>query len=524
MILFLHSYQKIIPFLFFSVFQYYYATAQLSIDQLQVEYQSEPLGIDIAAPRFSWQMVNQDAKRGIYQTAYQIVVVEEKGTVVWDSGKVKSDTSLGIKYVGRKLRPTTKYDYIITVWDQDSNALTNSSWFETGLLNPDISAWNGAQWIGGSDDDLVFYSHYLSVFRMEYGLQLDQKSKSTKAAFLLGGNDRRLMKKSLNIQGVENKKNQSYIAFELDISAVDDSKNGRAKLNVYRVGYSPNDNDEKIFKSFEIPSALLNESNKYHPHTFYVECNFGLFEVFLDENEKANKISVSDDSTPPPFGNPGFNLNPVGVGNNYISFPMVGDIGFQIGKKQKALFSNVKIKHFRKPSNTLFHEDLTNVGTYTGIFSEVEQNSSILSFNDTGYRIQGGNNGALILADPSKNAAPLLRTQFESQDKTISKARLYVTARGIYEIYLNGDRVGNDYFNPGLTQYNKTHMYQTYDVTSAIRSGSKNALGAWLGEGWWSGNITYSGENWNYFGDRPSLLSQLVISYADGSEEIITSN
>ncbi|MGB5667007.1 MAG: family 78 glycoside hydrolase catalytic domain [Maribacter sp.] len=500
------------------------AWSQEVIANLQVEYQSEPLGIDIAAPRFSWQMVNQDAKRGIYQTAYQIVVAEEKGKVVWDSGKVKSDTSLGIKYIGGKLRPTTKYDYIITVWDQDANALTNSSWFETGLLNPDISAWNGAQWIGGSDDDLVLYSHYLSVFRMEYGLQLDQKSKSTKAAFLLGGNDRRLMEKDLNIQGVENKKNQSYIAFELDISAVDGSENGRAKLNVYRMGYAPNDNAEKTFKSFEIPSALLNESNKYHPHTFNVKCNFGLFEVYLDGNVKANKISVNDDNTPPPFGNPGFNLNPVGVGNNYISFPMVGDIGFQVGKNQKALFSNVKIKHFRKPSNTLFQEDLRNVGTYTGIFSNVEQTSSIFSINDSGYQIHGGNNGALILTDPSKNAAPLLRTQFKSQDKKISKARLYVTARGIYEIYLNGERVGNDYFNPGLTQYNKTHMYQTYDVTSAIRSGSENALGAWLGEGWWSGNITYSGENWNYFGDRPSLLSQLVITYADGSEEIITSN
>ena len=77
---------------------------------------------------------------------------------------------------------------------------------------------------------------------------------------------------------------------------------------------------------------------------------------------------------------------------------------------------------------------------------------------------------------------------------------------------------------PGLTQYNKTHMYQTYDVTNMLNSGSSNALGAWLGEGWWSGAITFTGSNWNYFGDRQSLLVKLVITYQDGDTDIITSN
>ncbi len=80
------------------------------------------------------------------------------------------------------------------------------------------------------------------------------------------------------------------------------------------------------------------------------------------------------------------------------------------------------------------------------------------------------------------------------------------------------------YFNPGLTQYNKHHQYQTYDVTSNLIAGKTNALGAWLSEGWWSGNITYSGESWNFFGDRQSLLAKMVITYADGTEQIITSN
>ena len=82
--------------------------------------------------------------------------------------------------------------------------------------------------------------------------------------------------------------------------------------------------------------------------------------------------------------------------------------------------------------------------------------------------------------------------------------------------------MGDDYYNPGLTQYNITHMYQTYDVTSMIKPGD-NAMGAMLGEGWWSGLLSF-GNIWNHFGDRQSLLAKLVITYKDGTSETITTN
>lgn len=117
----------------------------------------------------------------------------------------------------------------------------------------------------------------------------------------------------------------------------------------------------------------------------------------------------------------------------------------------------------------------------------------------------------------------MLRIVFTSSWQTVRKARLYVTARGIYDIYLNGKRMGEDYFNPGLTQYNKAHVYQTYDVTEYIEYG-KNALGAVLAEGWWSGGATFMGYNWNFFGDRQSLLAKLVITYDDGKEETVVTD
>jgi alpha-L-rhamnosidase len=486
--------------------------ANVALNQLQINYQATPLGIDTPIPQFSWQMKALDTKRGYSQTAYQIVVSDANNQVVWDSKKVKSDLSHGIEYAGTPLKATTRYTWKVTVWDNSNATTSANSWFETGLMNPSISAWSGARWIGGGDDDLVFYSHYLSVYKFEYGIQLDKASNSTKAAFLFGGNDTRLMKKELNLTGVENAKNQSYIAFELDISSVSDAPDGLAKLHIYRVGYAKNDKADVPFKSLEIPQSIINNANKYEKHKVFADCNFGLFELYVDAKTNDNKLKEKTAAPTTGFGARGLNLNPVGSGNNYISFPMLADVGFQVKDNQTAHFSEVVLRNYRYPSNALFTEARQN---------ETIFKSNQLAFSQGNYTIKGN---ALILADPSKNAAPMLRTAFSTQAKTIKNARLYVTARGIYEMYLNGKRVGNDYFNPGLTQYNKNHMYQTYDVTSSLKQGTKNALGAWLSEGWWSGNITFSGESWNFFGDRQSLLSKLVITYADGSEQIITSN
>ncbi|HEA22279.1 MAG TPA: alpha-L-rhamnosidase [Pricia antarctica] len=499
--------------------------SQTPTQKLTVEYQDTPLGIDVETPRFSWQMQTMTGKMGQVQKAYQISVTSDAGEKVWDSGKVDSDTALTIMYKGEKLKSRTRYQWVLKVWDEQNKVSENTSWFETGLLddNPESSEWHDAEWIGGKDADLVLYSHYLSVFKMEYALQLDKSSKSTKASFVFGANDSRLMDKDKNIQGVSNAKDKSFIRFELDIAEVDGSAMGLAKLNIYRVGYAQNDSNEVPLRAYDIPLNLLDVSNKYDKHRVYTACNFGLFEVFLDGTDPEQKISTNDDTMPPPRGKIGFNLNPVGKGNDYISFPMLADIGFYVEAGQKATFAEVKIKNFREPSNVLFHENLGN-DSYNGIFKTDSVFNANLSVSEEGYHLAPKKDAILVLADPSKNAVPMLCTEFISENKKIKKARVYATARGIYELYLNGKRVGEDYFNPGLTQYNKTHMYQTYDVTNEIVASDKNAFGAWLSEGWWSGNITYSGENWNYFGDRQSLLAQLIITYEDGSEQMITTN
>lgn len=454
------------------------AASSFLLKNLKVEYTETPLGIDVEKPRFSWQMEAPIGIRGYTQTAYRIIVSDEYGAQVWDSKKIKSDVSLNVLYDGIPLKATTRYSWTVHVWGSRGKSISASSWFETGLMSWDhaYQGWSGAKWIGGGDDDQILYSHYLSVYRLDFTLQLDKRSNSTRAGFVYGANDERLMNKFKNLYHLENAKNESYVMIELDIAPLASEK--KALLHTYRVGYHPNDKKEVPLKSFPVSLSFINEKNKKEKHTITLTSEFG-FTCFyyMDGNGHHHKVGE-------------INLNPLGQGGNFITFPVVGDVGYSFSKGQKAIFSDVSIRHFRSPSRILRKVDIT---------------TDSLSFNTF---------------DPSRNSMPMLRTEFTSGTSKVRKARLYVTSRGIYKIYMNGHSVGNDYFNPGLTQYNKVHLYQTFDVTDCVHSG-QNVIGALLGEGWWSGGCTYTGSNWNYFGDRQSLLAKLVITYTDGTEKTI---
>jgi alpha-L-rhamnosidase len=101
----------------------------------------------------------------------------------------------------------------------------------------------------------------------------------------------------------------------------------------------------------------------------------------------------------------------------------------------------------------------------------------------------------------------------------IKKASLYATALGIYQLYVNGQRIGEDYFSPGWTDYTKRIYYYTYDVTENLKRGD-NAIGAILADGWYAGYIGYAYER-NHYGRRLRLLCQLNIEYEDGTTQVI---
>ncbi|MDO9373392.1 MAG: glycoside hydrolase family 78 protein [Ferruginibacter sp.] len=115
-----------------------------------------------------------------------------------------------------------------------------------------------------------------------------------------------------------------------------------------------------------------------------------------------------------------------------------------------------------------------------------------------------------------------VRKEF-SLNKKVAAARVYVTSHGLYELYLNGNKVGDQVLTPGWTSYKSRLQYQVYDVTQQVKQG-QNAVGALLGDGWYRGALAWD-NNWGIFGKTLGLLCQLTVSFTDGSTEtIVTDN
>ncbi|AQX15320.1 alpha-L-rhamnosidase [Tessaracoccus lapidicaptus] len=114
--------------------------------------------------------------------------------------------------------------------------------------------------------------------------------------------------------------------------------------------------------------------------------------------------------------------------------------------------------------------------------------------------------------------APLLTTTWDLPADIVA-ARLHVTAHGLYEVSINGRRVGDEYLAPGWTSYDHRLRYQTHDVTELLRSGA-NDVAALLGNGWYRGRLTW-GDRRAVYGDRLALLAQLEVTTADGARHVL---
>lgn len=123
--------------------------------------------------------------------------------------------------------------------------------------------------------------------------------------------------------------------------------------------------------------------------------------------------------------------------------------------------------------------------------------------------------------DDLTRRSPYFKTEFRLENKTVKKAYLHITSKGMYEAHLNGKRIGDAYLTPGWTSYNARLQYQTYDVTPYLAQ--ENALGVTLGSGWYRGFLAW-GDTKNIYGDQLGLKAQLMIEYKDGSIQILSTN
>lgn len=127
--------------------------------------------------------------------------------------------------------------------------------------------------------------------------------------------------------------------------------------------------------------------------------------------------------------------------------------------------------------------------------------------------------------DEAHEPSPLFRKEIRIETgKKINSARLYISGLGYYEAFINGNRIGENYLDPAYTAFDKRVYYVTHDVTSLLQSG-QNVLATVLGNGWYNEQSTavwdFHKARWR---NRPRMICELHIHYADGSAEKIVSN
>lgn len=182
---------------------------------------------------------------------------------------------------------------------------------------------------------------------------------------------------------------------------------------------------------------------------------------------------------------------------------VIFDSGKQSNMNQLCYIPNLNLKPYTR------YEWQVNVWAKDGSFSTSER-----AYFETS-KMQEPWEAKWITSSFDKDISPYMRKQF-SIDREIAQARIYVCGLGLYELELNGKKVGDEYLMPGYHAYDQMLQYQTYDVTDSIVKGD-NAIGAILGSGWYKGRFFPEGGYENIYGDHMSLLCELRITYKDGT-------
>ena len=436
---------------------------------LRTNYEAAPLSVE-RAPVFSWKM-NAEGQYGASQTAYRIMVSSsevrlENGQYVYDSGKTKGSSSICHYYAGEPLMPCSRYFWKVQVWDEKGKMAESApAWFETALMN---EGWSGAEWIGSPTEGL---SKYASNLIFDFDLKIPEGSNE--ASFIWGAWD------VANYWGIR------YSLTKVK-SVVRDNRNRevtrqsiRPEIIFYHTLGGKITEDARVDVS-----AVIKEGTYYGTHHVKMTNRpeeFTRYEITLEVDGQKVKASEKTDC---------FILHD---DTRWKQMHRLLAIGYE--QQEKSEISNIRIRDYKH--HTLFYHDGT-------------------------AHVGDGTTAPRIWVPNGDVAAPMLRRDF-TISKNIRQARLYVTARGIYEMSLNGKNISGDFFNPGWTDYNVRLMYNTYDVTALLHQG-RNVIGAILGEGWWKGVRYYNPKWYDCYGASLSLMGKLVIEYTDASKDVIVTD
>lgn len=436
------------------------ASAGILPVDLKCESRLNPQGIDEIAPALSWQLDAPKAERGQSQTAYRVQVASSPEILarnqgdLWDTGRVATNQAAFVPYQGPKLVSREVCYWHVQVWDKDGqpSAWSSPASWSMGLLQP--NDWT-AQWI--SDPKLAASTNRPLTPIHCYRSELASSPDAAK-----------------------------WIV--LDLGSV-------KQMDAINL----------------IPARPPGQNMDFRTPMFPAR-----FKVEVSDNPNFSNAKLVVDQAKSDFPNPRnnscrFNFKPVAARYARLT---VTRLSCWDGKDY-----GIALDGF----------DVFDGNRVLSIGADVQCSDSIES--DVWSKrclVDGRNNVALagdstaIAADmkdvPSKiqvSRAPMLRREFDLSDK-IKKATLYASARGFYEVRINGQRVGDEQLAPGYTDYNVRIQYQTYDVTKLLHGG-KNAIGALLGYGWYAGHMNLA-DNRCIYGYFPQFLAQLNVELNDGTQ------
>lgn len=153
------------------------------------------------------------------------------------------------------------------------------------------------------------------------------------------------------------------------------------------------------------------------------------------------------------------------------------------------------------------------------LFDEKNNQVSGESFFETGKMTEPFE--ADWIAHSDKSIQNTLFKKEVSVHSKITRGRLYISGLGIYETYINGEKVGDEYLAPGITAYDQWIQVQTYDVTEAFNQTENPELLISTGEGWYKGTLGFGGGQSNIYGDHHQVIAEYHLEYEDGTNEII---
>ena len=453
----------------------------VKLKELRCEYAVNPLGIDVTIPKFSWLI--ESLERGQMQSAYQVLIAtslenlnNNKGDK-WDSKKVKSNNSVNILYKGGSLVSSEKCYWKVRVWDKKGkmSEWSESVTFEMGLLNPDD--WEG-KWVGSR----LFNNLSYAEGKIGQAVSLKGADQPIKARF------HRLAKLEDGITISAWIKPNQFTDQWQTIYRKDDGDATQVLALGEKLGKKGIWFGLGISGVYEEDCAVLSDD-------FFTDGTWHHISVTYDGKAKRVYIDGKENRA---FTNPGL-IYPRGYATAYIGSH----------SNQKHFFKG-NIDELNIYRNALPVETIIEV-----------MNNTFLTKDLAGWWKFDGNldNNYKHRSDPSGDAQ-LLRKEFNIE-KRVKQARVYFSGLGLSECYMNGDKVGNDVLSPAFTDYHKLIKYTAYDITNQVKEGH-NAIGVFLGNGWYSAKVLdYSQNNWS---DKPQLLLQLNIEYEDGSIERISSD